>query len=107
MASLENFTMFKEELISASKDSFCGAPAKDHCWHQLREGSSVDEAFHNEESKMLVTLCLTVDKMVGMWNLKKSSWKNQIDGWMVVAKGLGEEVVEEMEKCWSNFRLED
>lgn len=50
-----------------------------------------------------------------MWNFKKSSLKNQIDGWVVVAKGLGEEVVgeevvEEMEKCWSkstNFRLKD
>lgn len=45
-----------------------------------------------------------------MWNFKKSSLKNQIDGWVVVAKGLGEEVVEEMEKCWSkstNLRLKD
>ena len=67
MVSLVNFTMFKEELTSGAKDSFYGATAKDHCWQQLREGSSVDVAFHNEKSKMLVTsLCLIVDKLVGM-----------------------------------------
>ena len=30
------------------------------------EKAAVDEAFHNEKSKMLVTLCLTVEKLVGM-----------------------------------------